>query len=99
MDEFSKITYQRRVKPPLNDYKESIEFYKAKLSYKLPVTFRYGALIGACVGTVLALKRGKFLLVPYHLFLWSSTIGFGLCYDELYNLADNYVKMMSKTGN
>jgi len=85
----------RRHKPKTDDYKANVEYYRIKLSYKLPVTLRYGTLFGLIVGTVLGLKRRSFRPLASHTLFWGSTIGFGLSYEELYGYISNYMKGMN----
>jgi len=57
------------------------------LSYKMPITFRYGFFAGFLAGFTLGLikKRPSYALVCS--FVTTPTIGLGLCYEEFRELA------------
>lgn len=82
--------------PPADQYEERIEYYKRKISYKAPITFRYGGLFGLGTGLCFALYKRSFMVIPKHFLFFWSTVGLGLCYEELYGIADNYYKLQQK---
>lgn len=75
----------------------SYEKVKRRLSYKLPVTLRYGFAIGFFVGFFIAMGTRK----PSHLIktmiMGTFLFGFGTCYEEFsFILKHNYLEYTRK---
>jgi hypothetical protein len=81
--------------PAEPDYDGRIEFYNRKLSYKLPITYRYGMLVAFFSGIVSMWKKKRVLRLPLHLFVVGNTLGLGLAYEELYGIGYCYYKKNS----
>jgi len=67
-----------------------------RLSFKMPVTFRYGFVIGFVLGVPLAFFTGR----PSTLLKWMiyTTIGFGMgtCYEEFGEIGIAKYKQMNR---
>jgi hypothetical protein len=76
--------------PPEGQYEERVKYYLNKLHYKLPVTFRYGVVFAACSGLVSVIRKRSGKRFFGHLLIVTPLCGFGLCYNELLGLGQNY---------
>jgi len=76
--------------PSEDDYEGRIEYYKRKLSYKMPVTFRYGVTLGFGSGFLVGLYKKSIIVMPKHALIGAVVLGFGLCYHEFYELSRYY---------
>jgi len=82
--------------PPEGDYEGQIAYYKRKLSYKMPVTFRYGATIGLGTGFVYGIYKKSISVMVKHTLVGAAICGLGLCYHEFYELSRNYYLLNNK---
>lgn len=82
--------------PPEGQHEERIEYYKRKLSYKMPVTFRYGVAIGLASGLVATTYRKSLKPLWKHTLVGTLILGFGLSYQELLGLGEEYYKLNQK---
>ena len=82
--------------PPEGQHQERIEYHKRKLSYKLPVTTRYGVAIGLASGLVATAYRKSLRPIVRHTIFYTTIIGLGLCYQEFYGIAQEYYQLNQK---
>ena len=61
---------------------ERIDEIKKHLTYKMPITFRYGFILGVLAGFTHMVVRQKPSLFLIHGFVWTNGLGIGLCYKE-----------------
>jgi hypothetical protein len=78
--------------PDEPDWQGRYEYFRRKLGFKAPVTLRYALLISFPVGLYSLVKKRSFWRLPLHLTVTTNIIGWALCYDELYGVADSYYK-------
>lgn len=77
-----------------SDPQERVNEIKKHLSYKLPITFRYGFILGVLAGFTHMLVRQKPSLFLIHGVIWTNGLGFGLCYNEFRDILR--IKYMEK---
>ena len=82
--------------PPEGQHEERIAFYRRKLSYKMPVTLRYGVAIGLASGLVATTYRKSLRPLWRHTVVATAVIGLGLCYQELTGIAEEYYYISQK---
>lgn len=63
---------------------------KRKLSYKMPVTFRWSLLSGFLIGVVRSLYSRKRNYMLSHTLGFGVAGGLGLCYNDFYRIWEIY---------